>query len=83
MAASEASLATSLVRPIPTDTASPVSARIRARTRGGGVAGSSANGPASRSTNASSMLSCSTSGDSVASSAMIAREYALYASKRG
>ena len=50
---------------MPIDTASPVRDRMRARTSAAAAAGSSANGPSSRSTNASSMLSCSTSGDSV------------------
>ena len=81
--ASEASFATSLVRPMPMETASPVSSRIRARTSAAAPAGSSANGPASRSTKASSMLSGSTSSDSVPSVAMMRREYAEYASNRG
>jgi hypothetical protein len=84
LAAAEASFATSLDRPIPTDTGTPASSTARSR-RSRATPGQPS-GPgrtAPRSANASSMLSGSTASDRSRSAAMIRSEYAVYASNRG
>ncbi|RPK38784.1 hypothetical protein EES37_23060 [Streptomyces sp. ADI91-18] len=86
LASSEATLASILDPASPTDPLSPVAARMSARSRSPAAraaAESKATPPASRSTNASSRLRGSTSGDSSRSSPMTISLTAWYSRKRG